>query len=40
MTDVRTTRAFLASLRDALDLLESQLEPTRPGVDAIAQQAT
>ena len=40
MTDVHTTRALLASLRDALDLLESQLDPTRPGVDAIAQQAT
>jgi len=40
MTDLSNARALLASLRDALDALESQIDPTRTAVDEIASQAT
>jgi hypothetical protein len=40
MTELSNARALLASLRDVLDAIDSQLDPTRTGVDEIAAQAT
>jgi CheY-like chemotaxis protein len=39
MTETNKTRDLLATLRDALQQLESNLELTRDGVDEVASQA-